>query len=308
MNQEKKAGLFAEFPEISTQQWEEIIHKDLKGADYEKKLIWNTLEGLKIKPYYRSEDHAQLRHLQTLPGQYPFVRGNRVKENDWEIRQDIIGDDLQKANNQAVNALKRGAEAIGFNVEKAESAAQLRQLLNGINPAENAVHLLHSKNYKHLISNLASLADAEGWEKGNLKGSINFDPLGYFMLYGSFYDSAEKNFEDAIEILSFCMEHLPALRLITVNGQHFHNAGAHCVQELAFALAQGNEYLAKLTEKEVQTDDLAPRMQFTFAVGSNYFLEIAKLRAARILWAKIVEQYNPQGNDAMKMYIHAVTS
>ena len=107
MNQENKSGLFAEFPEISTQQWEEIIHQDLKGADYEKKLIWNTLEGLKIRPYYRSEDQAKLKHLQTLPGQYPFVRGNREKDNNWEIRQDIDENDPQKANTTAVDALKR---------------------------------------------------------------------------------------------------------------------------------------------------------------------------------------------------------
>ena len=307
MNQDKKPGLFGEFPGISTTQWEEKIHQDLKGADYEKKLIWNTVEGIRVKPYYRSEDMENLSHVKSLPDQYPFVRGNKTRENNWDVRQDFDEEDVVKANSQALNALSRGAEAVGFNASQIKDPQQLSDLLKGINPRQTPVHLLHSKNYKPLFRDFVTLAINQGWKKEEVKGSVNFDPLAFFLLYGKFYGSAEENFRDAVELLGEGKD-FPAFRLIGVNGQLFHNAGAHIVQELAFMLSQGNEYLAALTEKGVSVDDIAPRMQFTIAIGSDYFLEIGKLRAVKMLWAKIAEQYKPKKEESMKMNIHAVTS
>lgn len=307
MNQDKKSGLFDDFPGISTAQWEEKIHQDLKGADYEKKLIWHTVEGIRVKPYYRSEDLENLEHVKSLPDQYPFVRGKKTRENNWDVRQDFEEEDPQKANALALNALSRGAEAVGLNAVQIKNPEQLSVLLKGINPAQNAVHLMHSKNYKPLFRDLVALAKAEGWKKEEVKGSVDFDPLAFFLLYGKFYGSAEENFRDAAELLKDGKD-FPSFRLIGVNGQNFHNAGAHIVQELAFMLSQGNEYLAALTEKGISVDEIAPRMQFTIAVGSNYFLEIGKLRAVKMLWAKIVEQYKPLKPESMKMNIHGVTS
>jgi len=302
MDQEKTAGLFQEFPPVSTRQWEEKIHEDLKGADYEKKLIWKTIEGLKIRPYYRAEDLEKLAHMHTLPGEAPFVRGGKTRDNNWEIRQDIDTEDPEKANATALKALAKGAEAVGINAGEVASALDLARLIENIDPAKTPVHLNHGKNFLQLAEWLVNMYNQEA------RGSFNFDPLGYFVLYNKFYDSREANMEQAAELLNLGKERLPKFKIIAVNGQHFHNAGASLVQELAFALAQGNEYLAALTEKDISIDDIAPRMQFTLAVGSNYFLEIAKLRAARLLWAKIVEQYQPAKAASMKMNIHAVTS
>lgn len=307
MNQDKKPGLFGDFPGISTAQWEEKIHQDLKGADYEKKLIWNTVEGIRVKPYYRSEDLENLEHVNSFPDEYPFVRGNKTRENHWDVRQDFDEENPGKANPLALNALSRGAEAVGFNVAQIKNPEQLALLLHDIDPAKNPVHLMHAKNYKPLLRDFVTLAKTNGWIKDAVKGSLDFDPLAFFLLYGKFYGSAEENFRDAAELLKDGKDY-PSFRLIGVNGQNFHNAGAHIVQELAFMLSQGNEYLAALTEKGIPVDDIAPRMQFTIAVGSNYFLEIGKLRAVRMLWAKIVEQYKPLRAESMKMNIHAVTS
>ena len=307
MDQNTNPGLFAEFPGISTRQWEAKINEDLKGADYEKKLVWHTLEGLRIKPYYRQEDLSALSHINALPGQYPFVRGKETKENKWDIRQDFDESDPATANKLALEALDRGAEAIGFNVENVAGPDILEKLLSGINPTLHAIHFLHSKNYKPLFRDFTSLARKAGWDTTEIKGSLNFDPLGFLALYGKFYGSAEENYRDALELLNDGKNY-KMFRVIQVNGQHYHNAGAHIVQELAFALSQGNEYLAALTEKGVSVDELAPRMQFTFAVGSNYFLEIAKFRAVKMLWAKIVEQYKPSSEATMKINLHAVTS
>ena len=307
MDQDTKPGLFAEFPGISTQEWEAKINEDLKGADYEKRLVWLTLEGLRIKPYYREEDLSNLSHVKTLPAQYPFVRGAHVKENKWDIRQDFDESDPAIASKLALEAISRGAEAIGFNTENVVGLEKLELLLAGFNPTQHAVHFLQSKNYKPLFRDFTSFVRKAGWDPKEVIGSLNFDPLGFLALYGKFYGSAEENYRDAMEILNYAKEY-STFKLIQINGQHYHNAGAHIVQELAFALSQGHEYLAALTEKGVSVDDLAPRMQFTFAVGSNYFLEIAKLRAVKMLWAKIVEQYKPQNQESMKINLHAVTS
>ncbi len=308
MDQNNKTGLFSEFAPVSTKEWEEKILEDLKGADYEKKLVWSTLEGLKIRPYYRAEDLENLSHVKALPAQYPFVRGKKVKHNNWIIRQDFEDDNPAEANAKALNALKKGAEAVGFNAREIHDELQLKQLLEGIDITQTPVNFVHSKNYLILYRRLVSLLEKSTQKAVETKGSMNFDPLGYFLLYGKFYNTAEDNFNEATELLRVAHQATPEFRVINVNGQHFHNAGANIVQELAFALSQGNEYLVALTERGISVDDIAPHIQFTIAVGSNYFLEIAKLRAVKMLWAKIVEQYNPQSGESMKINIHAVTS
>jgi hypothetical protein len=115
MNQkEKDSNLFAEFPPVPTEQWEEQIKKDLKGADYKKKLVWRTREGFEIKPYYRREDTASLDHLDTYPGDFPYTRGNAVKKNEWRIRQDIPVEDIKSANKKALDILMKGIDSVGF--------------------------------------------------------------------------------------------------------------------------------------------------------------------------------------------------
>jgi methylmalonyl-CoA mutase len=308
MDELKKSGLFDEFPPVSTQKWEEKILEDLKGADYDKKLVWNTFEGIKIRPYYRAEDLENLGHVKSLPGEYPYVRGTEVKANHWDIRQDIDEEDPAKANSLVHRSLEKGANAIGLNVQQVESTESLATLLNGIELDENAVHFIHSRNYSTLFHDLIEFINNSGFDRGRVKGSLNFDPLGYYLLYGKFYNSAEENFKEAAGLIRKGIENLPLFDVITVNGQHYHNAGAHALQELAFVLSQGNEYLAQITEQGILVDDIAQRMQFNVAVGSSYFLEIARIRALKMLWAKIVEQYHPKSGSSMKINIHAVTS
>ncbi|MFO7978511.1 MAG: methylmalonyl-CoA mutase family protein [Bacteroidales bacterium] len=303
MDQEKKSGLFEEFPPVSTQQWEAKIHEDLKGADYEKKLVWQTLEGIKVKPYYRAEHLEDIGHTHALPDSFPFVRGTKAKDNNWEVRQDFDEEDLATANELARKALERGAQALGLNAAMVTSAGELQTLLKDIDLSKAAVHFLHTRNYPHLLTFLTQVSQDK-----NLKGSFNFDPLGYLLMYGKYYDSKEANVEQAAELLKAAGESFPLLKVITVNGQHYNNAGASIVQELAFMLSQGNEYLATLTDKGFTVDQIAPRMQFNISIGSSYFLEIAKLRAIKLLWAKIVKQYAPEQPDAMKIFLHAETS
>ena len=129
-DQNKK--LFSEFPPVSTSQWEEKINADLKGADYEKKLIWKTDEGIRIKPYYRSEDLEGLEYLSSLPGEKPFVRGVKKENNNWIIRQDIYSEDIPEANRIAKDAVLKGAGAVGLKVKEITTHKQMQQLLQGL--------------------------------------------------------------------------------------------------------------------------------------------------------------------------------
>jgi len=303
MDQEKQPGLFGEFPPVSTQAWEEKIQADLKGADYEKRLVWKTPEGLKVRPYYRAEHLEDLPHMGILPGEAPFVRGNKTQGNHWVIRQDFEETDPSRANTLVKEAIAKGAEAVGLNVSEIDSAAGMSALLDGIDAEKTGIHLIRSKHYP---SSFTYLTESLGNAKA--RGSLNFDPLGYYLLYSRFYNGQEADLEQGKDLIEQAKAQLPHFHVITVNGQHCQNAGAGIVQELAFALAQGNEYLVHLTGLGLKADDIAPRIQFTLATGSAYFMEIAKFRAARMLWTKIVEQYGLSDPKNSYMYIHAVTS
>jgi methylmalonyl-CoA mutase len=309
MDDKKKPLLFEDFPPVSTADWEARIIEDLKGADYEKRLVWKTIEGIPVKPYYRAENLDDLPQTGTVPGEAPFARGNKIKSNEWLIRQDFEETDPVKANTLALEAIEKGAQAVGFNAENLSSQEDIQSLLNGIALEKTAIHLLHGTNYPQLLEQLLTFAD-----KKSLKGSLSFDPLGYCLLYEKFHKSRDHSFERAAQLIKATKNHQPHFQVISINGQYYHNAGANIIQELAYSLSQACEYLNALTESGIPATDILPRMQFTFAVGSSYFMEIAKLRAIKMLWAKIAEAWlatektSTSKPEMLHMHIHAVTS
>lgn len=307
MDQNSKK-LFTEFPPVTTAEWESKILEDLKGADYAKKLIWKTYEGIEVKPYYREEDLQGLSHLGSQPGQYPFVRGENRFKNDWEVRQEIATEDPKDANHLALEALRRGANGICFQASGIKTTRQLEVMMKGICMGDCSIHFSAAPSYPDLANLLAEFIRKHHMNKAAMHGSLDFDPISYLLLEGDFWKSEAYDMEQISEMISLGKETLPSMKVINVNGQYFHNAGSNLVQELAFSLASGNEYLARATEAGHSIDEVSPRISFSFAVGSNYFLEIAKLRAARLLWAKIVEQYHPESEKSMAMYIHCTTS
>ncbi|MFO8086300.1 MAG: methylmalonyl-CoA mutase family protein [Bacteroidales bacterium] len=306
-NQKKKINLFSEFPPVSREQWEEVIQRDLKGADRERKIVWRTPEGLKFDPYYRREDLEKISHEPALPAEFPFVRGNKISDNDWEIRQEIEKADAITANKEAVNAIKRGAEAIVFDVREINNAEQMELLLKDIDPASTPVHLKNSTNYKITVDLFTEALDNKGLNPKQARGSLEFDPIGYYTLKGEFYNSWNDNINEILCLIDKMEEELPGFSILNVNGRFFHNGGATIVQELGYSLAAANEYLAALTDAGKEAKEITPRMQFSFALGSNYFMEIAKIRAARMLWANVVSQYTDDG-EAEKAFIHVETS
>jgi methylmalonyl-CoA mutase len=304
--QDKK--LFSEFPPISTSQWEEKIIADLKGADYEKKLIWKTDEGINVKPYYRSEDIEDLEYLEVLPGEKPYARGVKNDQNDWIIRQDIYSKDIVEANSIALDAISRGAGAVGLNVQEITTHKMMQRLLKGIDITKTGVNFFSSRSYPLTLELFLYEITHRGLENKKIQGSLNFDVISYLLLHGEFYLSQQSNMDEAEYIVKTIKKHIPGFHAVTVGGHLFQNAGATLIQELAFSLASGNEYLSELTSKGIPTDNVAESIRFSLGIGSNYFMEIAKLRAARLLWTAIVGEYQPEKSESSKMFIHSTTT
>jgi len=305
--QRKRKKLFSEFPPVSTSEWEELIRNDLKGADYDKKLIWKTDEGFDVKPYYRQDNLTGLDYLKDFSSRYPATGGTNQAGNNWIIRQDFPMTDIKEANGYALEAIAKGVDDVGFCVKEITTHKEMSRLLAGIDLAKTGIHFICSRSYPLTIELFIYEVDDHKLEGDKIRGSINFDPIGYLLLNGDFYVSQINNFDEAKYLLNTGKKRLPWFRIITVNGHYFREAGSTLIQELAYSLASGNEYLSGLVAKGFPVDSIAPKIQFTLAAGSNYFMEIAKLRAARILWARIVEQYEPKHKESMQMFIHAVT-
>nr|WP_311470630.1 methylmalonyl-CoA mutase small subunit [uncultured Porphyromonas sp.] len=301
-----KERLLSEFPAISTQEWKDKIVADLKGADFDRKLVWRTNEGFNVNPYYRREDLEGLSTPNVMPGEYPYVRSTRM-DNEWLIRQDIHVLDPKEANAKALDILNKGVTSLGFKLSRDQvNKETLAILLKDIMP--EAVEL----NFACCISVASKLAGAlaeylteVGANVQKCKGSINFDPFKRQLVKGI---SNPKWVTMCTEVLE-AIRPLPAFRVLTVNALNISNAGAYIYQELGYALAWGAELLDKLGDAGYSIEELTSRIKFVFGVGSNYFMELAKFRAARWLWAEIVGAYGDQyKGEAAKIHMHAVTS
>ena len=317
---DSREKLFSDFPPVSTQEWMDKIMVDLKGADYEKKLVWRTNEGFKVKPFYRKEDLETLKTPEGLPGQYPFVRGNKKDNNIWFVRQDIRVENPKEANAKALDILNKGVDSIGFVVQTNQIDSDfIRTLLKDICCECIELNFSMCQNHTvHMAELLVAYFKEQGYEPEKLRGSVNYDPMGKMMQQGKDLS----NFIDPAKALVQLFEPFPHFRCINVNSVALNNSGAYIYQELGYALAWGNDYLEKLTEAGVPASLAAKKIKFNFGISSNYFMEIAKFRAARMLWAEIVKQYRPQCDcgaeaqkeeddfcqSACKMAAHAETS
>lgn len=303
----KREKLFTEFPPVSTQAWEEVITADLKGADYERKLVWKTAEGFSVRPYYRAENLEGIKFLGSQAGEFPYVRGTRA-HNRWRIHQTVTVECPQQANAEALTLLESDVDSLGFCITSENfSAADLDTLLKGICPS-TAMTFCGCK-----VGNVAELVlaklEKEGVTKEDARIAFCIDPLAKGLSEkGDFCSpNGEKCFGRIAELIGKAAAY-KHIRIVTVTGQTFGNAGSTIVEELAFTLAAGNDYIARLTDAGVDAELAARKLRFSFSVSSNYFMEIAKFRAARLLWANIVKGYNPEKECSCKMKIHAETS
>lgn len=304
---EKELNLLKDFPPVTTEAWMEKITTDLKGADFTKKLVWRTNEGFNVMPFYRQEDLKNLKITDSAPGKFPYVRGTK-NCNHWYVRQNIEVKDAKSANAKALDILNKGIDSLGFQIDKTElSPDYIATLLNGI--SAEAVELNFDVCVNHateLVTLLTEYFKSKKYTLTTLNGSVNLDPINRMMLKGKKFTKEEVS--SVLERTVKAAKELPGFRVIGVNAVSLNNSGAFATQELGYALAWGNQYLEMLTDAGIDIDTAAKSIEFNFGIGGNYFMEIAKFRAAKWLWAEIVNAYKPASKESTKIYIHAETS
>jgi methylmalonyl-CoA mutase len=273
--------LLEEFPPVSTAEWQAAIARDLKGAD-PARLVWRAEEGLGVRPFYREEDLAGLACVGTAPGSFPYRRGARTS-GDWRIRETIDAANAEEANRMAHAAVAAGAEGIAFGRFVVERAGELESLLRGLDEIPVHFDRAGEQLIRLLVKRLHESPRAA-------ETSTGCDALA------------------SVEFAADAIAAAPAgLVPFTIHGAVFAEAGATAVEEIGFALAAGVDFLAALAERGVDVNRTATALEFSFAAGSNYFFEIAKFRAFRMLWARAVESFGGT-HEAAKVRIAAHTS
>lgn len=327
-------NLAADFPVPTIEEWRQVATAELKGAEYDKKLLWQTLEGITVQPIYTRADIADLPAAKSLPGFPPYVRGTNPLSGvspSWQIRQDCNLAAPEDVNTALRDGLARGQTAIGIRLDNAArqgidgdvpeaeqlagrggctltSINGLRIALQDIDLEKHPVTMRTGSSALPVLAMLIALADERGISRRMLTGAVELDPVRELVKYGTLRGPISLYYRQMADVVSFCSRECPGIRGIIVNSSPYHNAGASATQELALTLAAGIEYMRALTERGIDADSAALGMIFSFSVSSNVFMEIAKLRAAKMLWAKIVKTFGAKSDDAGKMFLHVRTS
>lgn len=299
-------NLFSDFPPIAKKEWQEKIVADLKGADFQKKCVWRALEGFNIDPFYTAEDLSGIPFLDALPGEYPFVRGIAPNDANWKIQQDIEVIDAQVSNRFAHQAIDGGVDTIGFLIANPTSFSHqdLETLIQDIDFSTIGIHLMAGCHSPDVLLSFVDIILSKGISIDKLSVSLGYDPIGDFATYGTFNPGEAKCFRD-VGVLIESLKSSAFYKPVTIHSTPYHISGASSVQELAYTLAVGNETLYKLSNLGLEPGLVARHIQFSMDVGSNFFMEIAKLRAARMLWAQIVSAYNISDTSSQKMTLLA---
>ncbi len=330
---ELNLNLRDDFPPHTYEEWRKEAERSLKGAAFEKALITQTYEGIVLQPIYRQEDLEKFPLPESFPGFAPYPRGSRAAPPaggaPWHIAQEIPVAAPGEFNEALRHDLQRGQTAVyllldqpsraGLDSDRGQSGEagrggiplstleDLETALNGIDLEKIPLYINAGSSGLFAASFLAALLKRQGKNLSKVSGAIETDPLGELLRTGSLPVAPEQLYDEMAALTSRAIRSAPGLQSAAVRGDLFHNAGGSAVQELAFAAAAGTEYLREMLSRRLAIDDVAPRIRFTFALGSNFFMEIAKLRAARMVWSQIVREFGG-GEAAQKMRIHARTS
>lgn len=270
-------GLFDDFDEVNHQQWKDKIISDLKGKDFDENLVEPTEEGFDIQPIYNSASLANNKSS-------TYQLNN--KTSDWEIREQIEVANIKEANSKALIALKGGANSIQFNGE-IKSQNDFNLLLNDIMIDIISIHF-YTPNTKDVEHYFNEYLNSNNLNPNNVDYSISFDYLGEYLVNGS---------KDIIT-------NITTNGKIAVNGIHYTNAGANISQEIAYSLSQAVAYINKLTDLGLNANEAIDKLTFNLGISSNYFMEIAKIRAFKILWKLITSEYGYENTP----YIHSQTT
>jgi methylmalonyl-CoA mutase len=311
--------LFEKFPPVTTQEWIDKIKADLKGDDFNTRLVWKTAEGFDVMPFYRKEDIQNLNHIDAL---IPLLlrgdinseshdviekpHGKKILPESWRVRQNIRVNNYETANKKALDILMMGVDSLGFMIDDAETINQqnISVLLNDIDHGGTEINFQSNGKAKEIISFLISHCERQGINTASVEGAVEADPVGRLMKFGTLCIPVSDGFDYLASLTRDCYN-LPRFRNIQVNGLNITNEKTESFKELAFALSMAVEYLDQLTERGISADMAASKMRFSFRIGPDYFMEIAKLRASRILWSLISDSYGKAYDKSFRMEINS---
>ncbi|MEM0942703.1 MAG: methylmalonyl-CoA mutase [Pseudomonadota bacterium] len=313
--------------------WEELAARELRGRSLED-LTWQTAEGIDVKPLYTAEDLAGLDHLGGMPGVSPYTRGPRATMyagRPWTIRQYAGFSTAEESNAFYRKALAGGQQGVSVafdlathrgydsdhervvgDVGKAgvaiDSVEDMKILFDGIPLGDISVSMTMNGAVIPVLAAFIVAGEEQGVPRAQLSGTIQNDILKEFMVRNTYIYPPEPSMRAVADIIEFTAEEMPRFNSISISGYHMQEAGANLVQELAFTLADGKEYVKTAIERGMDVDRFAGRLSFFFAIGMNFFMEAAKLRAARLLWSRIMADFNPKKPQSSMLRTHCQTS
>src|SRR5213082_29735 len=313
--------------------WAELARKERRGADPDG-LVWHTPEGIDVKPLWTRADVDHLDFIDTLPGIFPFVRAPRATMyagQPWTIRQYAGFSTAEESNafyraNLAAGqmglsvafdlATHRGYDSdhprVVGDVGKAgvaiDSVEDMKVLFDGIPLDQMTVSMTMNGAVLPILAGYIVAAEEQGVDESKLAGTIQNDILKEFMVRNTYIYPPEPSMRIVGDIIEYTAKHMPKFNSISISGYHMEEAGATSVQELAFTLADGKEYVKTAIAKGLDVDEFAGRLSFFWAIGMNFYLEIAKMRAARLLWHRIMQGFNPKSAKSLMLRTHCQTS
>ncbi|MGV1871553.1 methylmalonyl-CoA mutase [Agrobacterium rosae] len=316
----------------TVKDWQGLAEKELKRSP--ESLVWHTPEGIDVKPLYTADDVKDIPHLDTLPGFKPFMRGPRATMyagRPWTIRQYAGFSTAEESNAFYKRNLAAGQKGLSVafdlathrgydsdhervvgDVGKAgvaiDSVEDMKVLFDGIPLKDMSVSMTMNGAVIPILASFIVAGEEQGCSKAELSGTIQNDILKEFMVRNTYIYPPEPSMRIIADIIEYTAKEMPRFNSISISGYHMQEAGATLVQELAFTLADGREYVRAALKKGLNIDDFAGRLSFFFAIGMNFFMEAAKLRAARLLWSRIMEEFEPQKASSMMLRTHCQTS
>jgi len=315
------------------EDWAKLAQKELREKPLDA-LTWNTLEGIAVKPLYTAEDTADLPHMGSMPGFAPFTRGVRATMyagRPWTIRQYAGFSTAEESNAFYRKALAAGQQGVSVafdlathrgydsdhprvvgDVGKAgvaiDSVEDMKILFDGIPLEKISVSMTMNGAVIPVLANFIVTGEEQGVDRSALSGTIQNDILKEFMVRNTYIYPPEPSMRLIADIIEYTSKEMPKFNSISISGYHMQEAGANLVQELAYTLADGREYVRAALARGMNVDDFAGRLSFFFAIGMNFFMEAAKLRAARLLWHRIMSEFNPQKPGSLMLRTHCQTS
>ena len=313
--------------------WVKRAEKELRGRPLDD-LTWHTPEGIDVEPVYTEDDTVGLDHMGSMPGEVPFTRGPRstmYTGRPWTIRQYAGFSTAEESNAFYRKALAAGQQGVSVafdlathrgydsdhprvvgDVGKAgvaiDSVEDMKILFDGIPLDKVSVSMTMNGAVIPVLASFIVAGEEQGVDRAALSGTIQNDVLKEFMVRNTYIYPPEPSMRIVSDIIEFTSGNMPRFNSISISGYHMQEAGANLVQELAFTLADGREYVRAALERGMDVDAFAGRLSFFFAIGMNFFMEAAKLRAARFLWHKIMSEFNPKSEKSLMLRTHCQTS